>query len=167
MLPTGMRDANRRRASRTIAAALVVIAALTMLGGSTADARRVSPRHASDAYASRIFALINAERRRQGLPRLHLSSCARVYANRWSAQLAHRQKLQHQSLKPLQKSCTASRVAENIGYGNITADALMKKWMSSSRHRKNISSPRLSSVGIGAARSKSGDWYAVQDFLGF
>lgn len=127
----------------------------------------MSARRASDAYASRIFALINAERMRQGLPRLHLSPCARVYADRLSAQLAHSQTLRHQSLKPLQKSCAASRAAENIGFGNITADVLMKKWMSSSRHRKNILNPRLSSVGIGATRSKSGDWYAVQDFLGF
>ena len=167
MLRTGMRDATRRRASRRIAATLVVSAALTLLGGSTADARRVSARQESDAYASRIFALINAERRRHRLPELHSNSCARVYANRLSAQLAHSQKLRHQSLKPLQKSCAASRAAENLGFGNITADALMKKWMASSRHRKNILSPRLSSVGVGAARSKSGYWYAVQDFLGF
>jgi uncharacterized protein YkwD len=58
-------------------------------------------------------------------------------------------------------------VAENIGYGNVTAEALMKTWMASSHHRANILNPKLSHLGVGAARSKSGHWYAVQDFLGF
>ncbi len=165
MLRFGMGDAIR---SRAIAATFAVAVILTSLGVPTADARRnESVRISSDAYATRIFSLMNAERARRGLPRLRRGSCASAYAERWSMQLARSQKLRHQSLKPLLKSCAARRVAENLGSGNATADVLMKKWMASSRHRANILDPRLGTVGVGAARSKSGDWYAVQDFLGF
>ncbi len=121
----------------------------------------------SDAYEDRIFSLLNAERRRHGLRPLQRGSCASSYAERWSGQIARTQRLHHQSLRPLLKSCRARRAAENIGYGNVSADVLMKTWMASSRHRANILNPRLNYVGVGAARSKSGHWYAVQDFLGF
>ena len=65
------------------------------------------------------------------------------------------------------KSCGARRAAENIAYGNVSADALMKKWMASRATAPTSSIRSLSYVGVGAARSKSGHWYAVQDFLGF
>jgi len=168
MLHLGMGDVIARRASRTIAATLAVAVGFAMLGVPAAEAsRNESAQPSSGAYASRIFSLINAERARHGLPQLRRGSCAIGYAERWSVQLARSQKLRHQSLKPMLKSCAAHRVAENIGYGNVTADALMKKWMASAHHRANILSPKLSTVGVGAARSKSGHWYAVQDFLGF
>ncbi|MCX5740662.1 MAG: CAP domain-containing protein [Proteobacteria bacterium] len=168
MLRVGMGDVIARRATRTIAATLAVAVGLAMLGVPAAEASRneaVQP--SSNAYAGRIFSLINAERARHGLPHLRRGSCAVGYAERWSVQLARSQKLQHQSLKPMLKSCAAHRVAENIGYGNVTADALMKKWMASTHHRANILNPKLNAIGVGATRSKSGHWYAVQDFLGF
>lgn len=158
-----------RRNHRALAATFAAAAALTIV----ASAPKVSARSgtaaqaSSDAYEERIFSLMNAERRRHGLRPLRRGSCASSYAERWSGQLARKQRLHHQSLRPLLKTCGARRAAENIGYGNVSAEALMKEWMGSSRHRANILDPRLSYVGVGAARSKSGHWYAVQDFLGF
>ena len=163
-----MPNAIARRATRTIAATLTVAVGLAMLGVPAAEAsRNESAQPSSNAYAGRIFSLINAERARHGLPHLRRGSCAVGYAERWSVQLARSQKLRHQSLKPMLKSCEARRVAENIGYGNVTADALMKTWMASAHHRANILDPKLGYLGVGATRSKSGHWYAVQDFLGF
>jgi uncharacterized protein YkwD len=168
MLRVAMGDAIARRAVHTIAATLAVAVGVALLDVPAAEARRKeATQPSSDAYASRIFSLINAERARRGLHRLRRGSCASTYAERWSVQLARTQKLRHQSLRPMLKSCAARRVAENIGYGNVTADALMKKWMASAQHRSNILNPKLSYLGVGAARSKSGHWYAVQDFLGF
>jgi len=168
MLCVGMGDQSARRVVRTITATLGVAMVFAMLGVPPAEARRnaVAP-VSSDAYANRIFTLINVERTRRGLQRLRRGSCAVGYAERWSVQLARSQKLRHQSLRPMLKSCAARRVAENIGYGNVTAEALMKTWMASAHHRANILSPKLSTLGVGAMRSESGHWYAVQDFLGF
>ena len=157
------------RNNRALAATLAAAAALAILAGAPPASARggAAAQPSSDAYEDRIFSLLNTERRRHGLRSLRRGSCASSYAERWSGQLARSQKLHHQSLRPLLKSCGARRAAENIGYGNVSADALMKTWMASSGHRANILNPRLSYVGVGAARSKSGHWYAVQDFLGF
>jgi len=159
-----VRHKNRALVATLVAAAMLAIVAgappLNAHGGAVAQP-------SSDAYEDRIFALMNAERRRHGMRPLRRGSCASSYAERWSGQLARNQRLHHQSLRPLLRSCGARRAAENIGYGNVSAEVLMKKWMASSRHRANILDPRLSYVGVGAARSKSGHWYAVQDFLGF
>ena len=158
-----------RRNHRALAATFAAAAALAIVASApTVGARGgTAAQPSSDAYEERIFSLMNAERRRHGLRPLRRGSCASSYAERWSGQLARKQRLHHQSLRPLLKTCGARRAAENIGYGNVSAEALMKKWMGSSRHRANILDPRLSYVGVGAARSKSGHWYAVQDFLGF
>jgi uncharacterized protein YkwD len=158
-----------RRNHRVLAATFAAAAALAIATVAPAVSARgaTAAKPTSDAYEARIFSLMNAERRRHGLRPLRRGSCAGSYAERWSGQLARKQKLHHQSLRPLLKSCGARRAAENIGYGNVSAEALMKQWMESSRHRANILDPRLSYVGVGAARSKSGHWYAVQDFLGF
>jgi uncharacterized protein YkwD len=56
-------------------------------------------------------------------------------------------------------------VGENIGYGNISADAMMRAWMASSGHRANILYPRFTYIGLGAVRS-GGHWYGVQEFIG-
>ena len=157
------------RNNRALGATLAAVATLVMMAAAPPVSARggeaVQP--SGDAYEDRIFSLLNAERRRHGLRSLRRGSCASSYAERWSGQLARSQRLHHQSLRPLLKSCGARRAAENIAYGNVSADALMKTWMASSGHRANILNPRLSYVGVGAARSKSGHWYAVQDFLGF
>ena len=158
-----------RRNNRALAATLAAAAALAIVAGALPASARggEAAQPSSDGYEDRIFSLMNAERRRHGLRPLRRGSCASSWAERWSGQLARKQRLHHQSLRPLLKSCGARRAAENIGYGNVSAEALMKKWMASSRHRANILDPRLSYVGVGVARSKSGHWYAVQDFLGF
>ena len=70
-------------------------------------------------------------------------------------------------MRSMLRECGARRAAENIAYGNVSAEEMMKKWMSSSGHRANILDPKLAYVGVGAARSGDGNWYAVQDFLGF
>ena len=126
-----------------------------------------SPAPGPSSYERSILEAVNRERTRRGLRPLRLASCADGYAARWSAELARSDRLRHQSLRPIQRSCGARNVGENIGYGKVSADDMVQLWMASSMHRANILNPRFSSIGIGAVRSSSGHWYAVQDFLGF
>jgi uncharacterized protein YkwD len=141
-----------RRRSRLVAT-LLAVASLAVLAPSAVDARAKPPApRPDDAYASRILSLMNRERARHGLRPLRRGQCATSWAERWSSTLARSQRL---------------LAAENIAYGNVSADELMKKWMGSRRHRANILNPKLGWVGVGAARGKDGHWYAVQDFLGF
>lgn len=149
-------------------AALVVappagVAASARAGDERADAR--APTQGS--YETRLLELVNYERSRRGLRPLRPRACADAYAARWSSYLARNEVFRHQSLAPMLRSCGARQVGENIGNGSVSADAMMKVWMASAMHRANILNPRFSYVGLGATRSSSGRWYAVQDFVGF
>jgi uncharacterized protein YkwD len=156
------------RGSRFVAMLLGAAMLMITLPADSADARGKSVRaDSSGAYATRIFALINRERTRHGLQPLQRGRCATAWAERWSSSMAGSRRLRHQSLKSLLAGCGARRAAENVGSGNVSADDLMKQWMASRRHRANILHPKLGYVGVGAARGKDGNWYAVQDFLGF
>jgi uncharacterized protein YkwD len=78
-----------------------------------------------------------------------------------SGALAHRP-----DLGSLLHSCSASRVGENIAYGNVSADQMVAMWMSSPGHRANILRPEFTHLGVGVARTGSGRVYGTQDFLG-
>ncbi len=57
-------------------------------------------------------------------------------------------------------------VGENIAVGYPTAAAVMKGWMNSSGHRKNILNKSFTRIGLGLATSEDGAKYWVQDFGG-
>ena len=148
-------------------ALLAVAPAWAAAGASTAKARRDEAAAMSpDLYANRLFELVNAERKRHGLRSLRSDGCAADYATRWSTALARRERLYHQPLRDMMKTCKVRRAAENIALGNVPAERIVDKWMESPGHRANILDPQLSYVGFGAARGESGRWYVVQDFLG-
>lgn len=117
------------------------------------------------AYESRILVLLNAERAKAGLRPLARIGCAETYADGWAATMARTGTFAHQSLTPILRACTARRVGENIAYGNVTADAMMRMWMNSPGHRANILNPAFTHVGLGAVKTSSGRWYGVQDFV--
>ena len=55
---------------------------------------------------------------------------------------------------------------ENLAFGDkgIKLTAIMKLWMASESHRKNILFPEFTQIGIGIARAKNGDLYFTQVF---
>lgn len=120
-----------------------------------------------DAYAGRLLELVNRERARRGVRPLRRTGCAERLAERWSARLASRDALRHQSIRDVLHACDAVRAAENLGAGQPTPDDLLRKWLASSQHRKNLLNPKLTHVGLGVARSERGGWYAVADFVAF
>ena len=147
---------------------IVTVAAAAMLATAPSAAHAANAQHpdtTSSAYESRLLRLVNSERARRGRRPLRLWSCADGYAKRWSVHLAHSSFLRHPSLATVKRSCRARWVGENIGYGNISADAMMRAWMASSGHRANILDARFTYIGLGAVRS-GGHWYAVQEFIG-
>jgi uncharacterized protein YkwD len=60
-----------------------------------------------------------------------------------------------------------ARVAENVGYQYNKPDpaaAMMQGWKDSPGHRRNMLTPDINEIGVGAAQGKSGRWYFVQVF---
>jgi uncharacterized protein YkwD len=59
------------------------------------------------------------------------------------------------------------RAAENVGFQRVHGDpveAMMEDWKHSSGHRRNMLTPDITEIGVGAAQGKSGRWYFVQVF---
>lgn len=59
-----------------------------------------------------------------------------------------------------------SQAAENIAYGQQTAQQVMNTWMNSSGHRANILNPNFNIIGVGIARKgTTGQLYFTQIFI--
>lgn len=158
------------RTPRRLRIRALVVAAVAgiSLGGQavTVQAQAATPyATAVWAYEARINTLVNVERRARGLKPLAASSCATTVGRTWSVTMARTGKFVHQALAPILSTCRARGVGENLAYGNISADAMMRMWMNSPGHRANILNPRYTHLGTGAARTSSGRWYGTQQFL--
>ena len=57
-------------------------------------------------------------------------------------------------------------MAENIAWGQTSAAQVVKAWMDSPGHRKNILNCNLKRIGVGYAVGPTGKTYWVQDFNG-
>lgn len=125
------------------------------------------------ASVSRIFDLINVERQRQGLRVLAYNGQLDRMAKIQAANMAHFQKMAH-TLPESQLPTLADRaryvgyayreVAENIALGYQTPEAVVRGWMNSSGHRRNILNSGVLETGIAIARSSGGGLYYAQVF---
>lgn len=116
-------------------------------------------------YSDRVLALTNAERTSRGLRPLAFSPCADGYADSWATTLAQRGSLSHQALAPILTACGASRIGENVAYGNVTPEQLVTMWMGSTGHRANILTAGYTHLGVGAATTATGRVFGVQVFV--
>jgi len=141
-----------------------------------APSPRPSPPAASDAYSasvSRIFDLINAERRRRGLRPLVFNAQLDQMARIQATNMAYFQKMAH-VIPQAQLPALADRahsvqypfaeIAENIALGYPSAEAVVQGWMNSPGHRANILNPGVVETGISIARSAAGGLYYCQVF---
>jgi uncharacterized protein YkwD len=125
-------------------------------------ARSVAP---APSLNSRLLRASNAARARHGLRPLAPSPCPERYATGWSRALAARGTLGHQPMQPVLRSCRARAVAENVGFGNVTPEAMVDMWLGSPGHRANLLNPRYTHLGAGTTLSPSGRLYGVQVFV--
>jgi len=131
----------------------------------TAPAPLVVAPVTAPTYSDRVLALTNAERTARGLRALQPSPCADGYADRWAVSLSSLGSLAHQAMSPILSACGASRVGENVAYGNVTPEQLVTMWMGSTGHRANILNAGYTHVGVGAVRTATGRVYGVQVFV--
>jgi len=134
------------------------------LAGTCASAN-AKPLDASRATVSRaMFCLINAERRRHGLPALRLDRRLSEAAQDHTRDMVRRRYFSHinpDGLSPAERVretgyLRASHrwlVGENIAWGwhgRETAASVVRGWMHSPPHREEILRPSFRDVGIGA-----------------
>ena len=165
-------------ASRLLAAASAVF----ITGGCTIPAVSSAPTGATatpaapgryGATESRIFDLINRERRHQGLPALVFNTQLDQMANIQAQNMAHFQKMAHvipeASLPKLGDRARYvgypfGRLAENVALGYPDAETVVQGWMTSKGHRANILNSDVVETGIAIARSSGGGLYYCQVF---
>ncbi|HZM92989.1 MAG TPA: CAP domain-containing protein [Vicinamibacterales bacterium] len=162
-----MRGRRQYLIALTAACAIVLLSSAAQSG--PADARRVSVSN----VASDVVSLTNAERARQGRKRLRSSPQLMQAAQIHAEQMARAGRLAH-DLPKARYPETKDRLAavkyrwtafgENVAQGQPNAAEVLKDWMRSSGHRKNILNSYYTELGTGYATDRAGRTYFVQVF---
>lgn len=129
---------------------------------------------AKPEFANQVFELTNQHRAGLGLPSLlpypELMSSA-VWKSMHMAGYGY---LEHSDPKPPFARNAGQRLqacgfdgvywSENIASGYKSPEAVMKGWLASPGHRKNIESKRATHLGVGCAQRSNGVHYWTQNF---
>ena len=75
-----------------------------------------------------------------------------IYASDWAKYMADSSKLKHSNMKDI-ISLGFSNVGENIAYGQKDEDSVMKTWLWSPGHRRNIMNKLFTHMGCGLSYS--------------
>jgi uncharacterized protein YkwD len=115
-----------------------------------------------------ILAEVNAQRKRAGAPPLSANALLNKAAQRHAEDMLARGYFAHESPqgKTVRERAREAgyewrTVGENIAEGQFTVDEVMKTWMNSPGHRRNILDPDFRELGVGLALGRSGSGYRV------
>lgn len=119
----------------------------------------------------RVLALTNVERRRHGCPALRANTYLRKAARGHTVTMAQHDRMSHQlpGEPYFSKRITRagyrnwSLVAENVARGFSGPSAVVRAWMASPSHRRNILNCRLRDLGVGVALDRGQLWW-TQNF---
>lgn len=121
---------------------------------------------------SEIVRLVNAERAKRGLQQLSVNWQAARVARIKSQDMINNNYFSHISpvygspFKMLESfQLRYSAAAENIAYGQRSAQEVMNSWMNSPGHRANILSGNVTQIGVGVAKKANGTMYFTQIFI--
>lgn len=80
------------------------------------------------------------------------------YATMWANKMAENHKLNHSSMKDI-LALGFNKVSENIAYGQKDEESVMKTWLNSSGHKKNIMDKNITHIGCGFSYSSDNVLY--------
>jgi uncharacterized protein YkwD len=152
--------------SRFIPFALIILA-VGLLAADEKPARTIEVSEEEKA----LFDLTNQERAKQKLPPLKVHPLLMQAAREHTKNMAKQEKLDHtlDGKTPVDRTRAlgyrSTWIGENIAGGDAfpPKDAL-KIWMGSKPHRENILNSTYEYIGVGAARSATGQYYYTQVF---
>lgn len=153
-------------ATATLVTGLFVVPAALGLDAAhgAGSARAVAP-----SFDAQVLRWTNVERSKRGLRPLRAAPCPRRYAAAHTQRLAAQDRLFHQSLRPVVRSCRGRSAAENVAYGgrSLSPRQVVSMWMKSPGHRANILRPKFKRLGVDTWRSaRTGRVYVGQVFTG-
>lgn len=150
-----------RSSRRAIRAAVLTLAAATLLGASTA-----TPAAAENSGEHELRAYINEARSNRGAGELGMRTFLVRAARRHSRLMANTGQLVHSTDLASYVGNRSWRIlGENIGYGP-SMEVLHDAFMNSPPHRKNALDRRYGKVGVGMAVGDDGRIWVTVLFLG-
>jgi len=164
-------------AARTLlASALVAVVAVLAVAASPAAAGAATAPASLEGAELEVVRLHNQARAAAGLAPLDVHVTMHTDARRWSAEMARRQQLVHQTSAAgvasyAQTSCAAAdpqwrSCSENIAVGQTSAAAVHAAWMASAGHRANLLDPGVNRVGIGVWSDGQKLWWTARFMRG-
>ncbi|AIM16980.1 CAP domain-containing protein [Neobacillus sedimentimangrovi] len=122
------------------------------------------------AYEQKVVDLTNQERAKQGLPALKVDEQLSKMAREKSRDMSVKNYFSHTSPtygSPFdmmkQYGISYRSAGENIAMGQRTPEEVVKAWMNSEGHRKNILNPNFTHIGVGHVSQGN---YWTQEFIG-
>lgn len=113
-------------------------------------------REQREKYIKEVFELVNKEREKAGLSLLTLDSTLCAAAQRRAVEISTQEDIEH--TRPDGRTCFTvldemniqyNYAGENIAGGYLDPEAVVKGWMESEGHRKNILDKYYTKIGIG------------------
>ncbi len=125
---------------------------------------------AYSSIESEILALVNIHRENLGLNRLTFIAPAYSEALNHTNYMIEQGKTSHDNFdirsKILMSTTSAKIVSENVAAGYPSAENVLKVWLNSELHRKNIENPTVQYMGISVRQNAGGVKYYTQIFIG-
>lgn len=116
-----------------------------------------------------IAELINEHRISKGLTELNILNRASKEAISHNTYMVKKGTPSHDFFyvrsENLKKEANAIAVSENVGYGFSTAKTLVKAWLKSEEHRKNLENPNFTDMGISSQQDENGRSYFTNIFV--
>jgi uncharacterized protein YkwD len=124
----------------------------------------VAPKHAEATVTSSEISLgsqINKARTSSGRAAMSLNGSLSDYARRWSANMASKNRLYHNSsLAYWLRNWSWRILGENVGVGSSTRQVFVA-FMNSAPHRANILDRRFRTMGVGVVVRNGRTWVTV------
>ena len=126
-------------------------------------------RYGNKSLAKAIFVALNKQRVKAGLKPFIGDKIATAYANIRTTQMIEAGEANHDGYAETAEKLFvigADEVGENVGFGYGTGGGVVKAWMASPGHRKNILNPEYDTVGIDIQNDENKRKYFCTTFVG-
>ncbi|MEY2432250.1 MAG: hypothetical protein QOC92_1975 [Acidimicrobiaceae bacterium] len=124
-----------------------------------------APASAADGGAEAQFvARINSLRASKGVAPLAVFGELQGIARNWSDQMVSDAGISHNPSYSSQVSADWRKLGENVGVGS-DVDVLMKAFINSPAHYKNLVDPEYNYVGVGVSYDATGRMFTTHDFM--
>ena len=144
---------------RARSVALLSATTLALLAGPLVQPASAS---VSASYENSAISHSNSERAQRDRVKLKKSRCLDRFAEKQARAMAASHAMYHQSMKPILDKCHLSQVGENVAFGYPGGKAVVKAWMHSPGHKRNLLNSRHRVIGLGAYQDSGGYWYVSQ-----